>query len=257
MSIYQHFRPDEREFIDQVLNWKNYVEQTYSPKLTDFLDPREQLILSTIVGVKQEIKLSFFGGTSHTERKRAFLYPDYFECTEEEFQVGLFEIDYPKKFVTLTHPQVLGSLMSLGLSRGKFGDILINDDRVQFFVAKEVEDYIRLQLDSIGKAKVALKLLKNSEAAVSKDVWSEFTTTSSSLRLDTIVSAIFNLSRQKSQVYITQGQVKVNWRMIEVTTFECGEGDILSVRGYGRAKIMSIEGKTKKDKWKITAGKLK
>lgn len=41
MNIYQHFRPEEREFIDQVLNWKNIVENTYAPKLTDFLDPRE------------------------------------------------------------------------------------------------------------------------------------------------------------------------------------------------------------------------
>ena len=26
MSIYQHFRPEERGFIDQALNWKDYVE---------------------------------------------------------------------------------------------------------------------------------------------------------------------------------------------------------------------------------------
>ena len=51
MSIYQHFRPEEREFIDQVLNWKNLVENTYAPKLTDFLDPREQQILKRVDGI--------------------------------------------------------------------------------------------------------------------------------------------------------------------------------------------------------------
>ena len=36
---------------------------------------------------------------------------------------------------------------------------------------------------------------------------------------------------------IKAGLVKVNWISIENTSFECGEGDMLSVRGYGRAKI--------------------
>ena len=47
MSIYQHFRPEERGFIDQALNWKDFVENKYAPKLTDYLDPREQQILKT------------------------------------------------------------------------------------------------------------------------------------------------------------------------------------------------------------------
>ena len=54
MSIYQHFRPEEREFIDQVLNWKEYVENNYAPKLTDFLDPREQQIVKMIIGQHME-----------------------------------------------------------------------------------------------------------------------------------------------------------------------------------------------------------
>ena len=74
MSIYQHFRPEEREFIDQVLNWKEYVENNYAPKLTDFLDPREQQIVKIIIGQHMGIKWQFFGGTEFTERKRAFLF---------------------------------------------------------------------------------------------------------------------------------------------------------------------------------------
>ncbi len=61
MSIYQHFRPEEKEFIDQVLNWKEYVEQTYAPKLTDFLDPREQLILKMIIGESRRSSVRIFG----------------------------------------------------------------------------------------------------------------------------------------------------------------------------------------------------
>ncbi|MEH7272775.1 RNA-binding protein, partial [Neobacillus vireti] len=247
MNIYQHFRPEERDFIDQVLSWKDFVESSYSPKLTDFLDPREQHILKVLIGEHGSVKVQLFGGISECERKRAFIMPDYLVTTEEEFQISLFEIDYPIKFVTIEHPQVLGSLMSLGLKRGKFGDILIKDGKIQFFASAEISDYIKINLESIGRATVRLKETTLENALNTDELWMEQDITVSSLRIDTIISGIHHLSRQKSQLFIQQGLVKVNWTAIENHSFECAEGDLLSVRGFGRVKILSIEGKTKKD----------
>lgn len=257
MSIYQHFRPEEREFIDQVQQWKDYVQRNYSEKLTDFLDPREQEIVKSIIGQQADIGWAFDGGTGGAERKRALIYPDYFQPEARDFQIKLFEIHYPSKFISIEHRQVLGSLMSLGLKRGKFGDILINGDQVQFFAASEVADYINMQLESVGRASISLKELDLKEAVQIDESWLETSLTVSSLRLDTIVSAFFNISRQKSQTIIQQGLTKVNWTVIESTSFDCREGDTISVRGFGRAKIISIEGKTKKEKWRILGGKQK
>jgi RNA-binding protein YlmH len=257
MNIYQHFRPEEREFIDQVLHWKDYVDSSYTAKLTDFLDPREQHILKVLIGENGNIKYQLFGGISASERKRALIMPDYLMPGEDEFQINLIEIDYPIKFVSIEHPQVLGSLMSLGLKRGKFGDILMKDGRVQFFAAAEIRDYIKNNLESIGKASIRLKEQSLDEAITTDDLWAEQVTTVSSLRLDTIISGVHNISRQKSQLFIQQGLVKVNWTSIENVSFECAEGDLLSVRGHGRVKILSIEGRTKKDKWRIVVGKQK
>lgn len=257
MSIYQHFRPEEKDFIDQVLNWKHSVENAYAPKLTDFLDPREQQIVKQLIGSNHEIKVEFFGGVSGAERKRVLVYPEYFHWEEEDFQISLFEIEYPKKFISLEHPQVLGSLMSLGLKRGKFGDILVFEDRIQFFVTKDIEQYLYTQFESIGRAKVSLIKQPLENVIQQNENWVEHSVTSSSLRLDTIASAIYNLSRQKSQGIIQQGFVKVNWTIIENPAFEVRESDIISVRGHGRAKMITFDGKTKKDKWKITVGKQK
>ncbi|UQD51636.1 RNA-binding protein [Bacillus methanolicus] len=257
MSIYQHFRPEEREFIDRAIHWREYVETTYAPRLTEFLDPREQQILKAIVGQNEELYCHFFGGTDGVERKRALICPDYYQVEKEDFQIGLYEINYPKKFITIEHRQVLGSLMSLGLKRGKFGDILIEGDKVQFFAGKEIADYVSLQLDSIGKASVTIYEIPLENAIQITESWTEETSTVSSLRLDAVISALYNLSRQKSQNLIQNGLVKVNWTLVENKSFECGEGDVISVRGYGRSKIFSIEGKTKKDKWRMIAGRQK
>jgi len=257
MSIYQHFRKEEHAFIDKVLEWKDFVEEQYSPKLTDFLDPREQEIIRQVVGTNAEIKVGFQGGHESIERKRALLYPSYFEPDISDFKLSLFELVYPSKFVTIEHRHVLGSLMSIGLNRSKFGDILTEHDQIQIVVAEEVSDFIKLNLQSIGKASVTLKEHSFEKIICKTEDWHEQSVTVSSLRIDVVMAAIFNLSRQKAQSFIQNNHVKVNWKVINNPAFECGEQDVISVRGFGRSKVIRVEGKTKKEKWRIIVGKQK
>ncbi|MCA1059242.1 RNA-binding protein [Rossellomorea aquimaris] len=254
-SIYQHFRPDEKEFVDAVLEWKQTVESQYAPKQTDFLDPRQQHIVESIVGSNDEILVSFYPEDS--ERKRALLYPPYFQPEEEDFGIEAFEIQYPSKFVTIEHRQVLGTLMSLGLKREKFGDIVTGEDIIQIILADEISDYVRMELTQVGKAKVSLKAITLKDRIQSREEWQEKTTTVSSLRLDVVLAAIYNDSRQKAQTLIKSGHVKVNWKTVENSSFEVVASDVISARGYGRSKLMSIEGRTKRDKWRISVGILK
>lgn len=109
MSIYQHYRPEEHDFIDQVLEWKEVVITQYAPKLTDFLDPREQEIVRKVIGKNEDVLLAFHGGAKNAERQRALLYPSYFVPSEEDFQLKGYTLSYPDKFVQIEHRQVLGS----------------------------------------------------------------------------------------------------------------------------------------------------
>lgn len=256
-QIYQHFRHEERQFIDQVIEWKENVLNQYSPKLTDFLDPREQEIVSSVIGEHLDVRVTFSGGVDDTERKRALLYPDYYEVKEEDFQLALFEVQYASKFITLQHRQVLGSLMSLGLKRNKFGDIRFYNDMVHFICASEISDYLFANFNEIGRAKISLKNLDVHSFIPNKEDVQEMVTTVSSLRLDVVGAAIYNLSRQKIQPLITNGHVKVNWKVVDSASFECREGDNLSIRGYGRSKLTSIEGRTKKDRVRVVISKQK
>jgi RNA-binding protein YlmH len=255
--IYQHFRGEERHFIDQVLEWKESVLNQYSPKLTDFLDPREQEIVSSVIGENSDVNVSFFGGALDTERKRALLYPEYLQPEQEDFKLTLFEVEYASKFINLQHRQVLGSLMSLGLKRSKFGDIRFFQEVVQVVCTSEIADYLMVNFHEIGRAKISLKELRLNELIPQVEELQELVTTVSSLRLDVVGAAIYNISRQKIQQLITNGLVKVNWKTVDSVSFECREGDTLSVRGYGRSKVTAIEGKTKKDRWRIVVNKQK
>ncbi|HWO77878.1 MAG TPA: RNA-binding protein [Bacillus sp. (in: firmicutes)] len=252
MSIYQHFRPEEKEFIDQILTWQKYVEDTYSYKRTDFLDPRQQTILQSMIGTKGTVLVSFFGGKDNTERKRALLYPDYFTPTSEDYEIVLWNIRYPKKFVTLEHREILGSLMGLGLKREKFGDILMDqtEGAAQFYACGEVSEYLQFNFDQIGRTKIQIESIAFEQAIQKREDGIEKQVTASSLRLDTILAQAVPYSREKVQQWIQQGKVKVNFKVVEHPSFECQQGDIFSIRGFGRIMIKSIEGQTKKNKWK-------
>lgn len=255
--LIQHFRKDEQNFIEKVVGWLREVEDRYAPKLTDFLDPRERFIVSSIVGQNNELSVKADGGFHESERQRLFICPSYYEPTLDDFQIAFFSINYPSKFVQLKHPDVLGALLSVGIGRSKFGDIRIEGDTIQFAVAQEVQDYVVANLSSIGKVKVKLDELTATDALIKvEEEWVEKIFTVSSMRLDVILATVLNISRQNSQALIKAGKVKVNWTIREETSFEVQEGDILSARGFGRLKVVMTEGRTKKDKIRLQVGRL-
>lgn len=256
-GILQHFRDDEQPFVIQVNEWISDVATRYAPKLTAFLDPRQVAIITSLVGQNGEVRMAASGAFEEAERQRVLLYPDYFEPQEDDFELLVYELHYPAKFLQLQHGDVLGALMGTGLDRDKFGDIRIDGEKIQFVIQKSFGTYITLHLEAIHKAKVHLKEVTDPvKYLVSQDHWSEQYDTVSSLRLDTVIASVYKISRQKSSQLIQAGKVKVNHQKREQGTMELEEADLISVRGLGRAMIRSIEGRTKKDKIRIIFGKL-
>lgn len=157
----------------------------------------------------------------------------------------------------LKHPDVLGALLSLGIDRSKFGDIRVAESTIQFAVAGEVADYVRANLTSIGKVKVHLEEVEEQIPLIQlEEQWVEQLVLIPSMRLDVVIATILNMSRQKSQNLVSSGRVKVNWTVRENASFELQEGDIVSVRGFGRFKVLMTEGRTKKDKIRLQIGRL-
>lgn len=255
--LIQHFRKDEQPFIEQVIGWQREVEDRYAPKLTDFLDPRQRFIVEAIIGQSEDLQLFTEGIFEQAERKRLLIAPSYYTPTAEDFQITIYSINYPSKFVQLRHPDVLGALLSVGLGRAKFGDIRLTENSVQFALATEITDFVRANLTSIGKVKVNVEEVNATTALIqNEEQWTESSYTVSSMRLDVVLATVVNISRQKSQSLIHAGKVKVNWTVREGVAFELQEGDIISARGYGRIKVLMTEGRTKKDKIRLQVGRL-
>lgn len=151
----------------------------------------------------------------------------------------------------LSHRDFLGSLMNLGIEREMLGDILIKDNTGYVFCLDKISDYIISELDKI----------KHTSVQCSKcDVVPDFINTLpdeeeyivSSIRVDTVASAVFKISRNAISQMINQGNVYINSRPIYKDAILLKNGDTVTVRGKGKFIFSRIINETKKHK--IVAG---
>ncbi|GAK47191.1 cell division protein [Secundilactobacillus oryzae JCM 18671] len=256
-NVTQHFRRDEVPFIEMVTDLINEASEEYRPVLTHFLNPRQVYILTTIANGNDDVKIQAFGGYENAELQRVLIYPQYFEPQQKDFDIAIFEINYPVKFAVLHHSQVLGTLANLGVDREVIGDIITDGSRWQFFVEGAMATYFDNQVDQIGKIKVRLDPLEITEAISPLSEWEEEGASLSSIRLDNIVATAFHLSRHRAKALVEGSKVRVNWAVSEKPDYDLAIEDIISVRGFGRIKLVSLNGQTKKDKIRVTMAVLR
>ncbi|WP_283678878.1 YlmH/Sll1252 family protein [Lentilactobacillus sp. Marseille-Q4993] len=257
LNITQHFRPEETPFLESVEDMCGQAQNEYRPILTDFMNPRELYMFEAVANRFDSISYQFFGGVKSAEMKRGLIYPDYFEPKESDFQIVAYLIDYPKKFATLSHGQILGSIMGSGINRNVVGDIVTDGDDWQFVCEREMSDYLTSQLDKVGKIKVKIKPLELANLITPVDESEETTTTVASLRIDALISEGFNISRHHAKELVEQKLVKLNWAVNERPDTEIRVLDVISVRGFGRLSIKQIDGLTKKGKIRVSLDLLK
>jgi len=78
--------------------------------------------------------------------------------------------------------------------------------------------------------------------------------TVASPRLDTLVAEGFGLPRADAAALVAQGAVSLNYEPCAKPDRRVEEGDLLSVRGKGRLRLLSIGGASRKGRLFVTLG---
>lgn len=257
-SITQHFRPDEAPFIRQVETWLSQVSGEYRPVLTDFLNPRQRYIIQTLTNRVSDISFYEAGIFTNAESQRVMLAPVYFTPEATDFELSLLTLHYPIKFASLSHRSILGALMHAGLKRTGVGDI-VTDGQGQWQLAttKPLGQFISQQVDRVGRTKVTLTELDQGLALKPALNWQEETFTVAALRLDSVLAKVYHMSRNDAKHVVENGQVRINWTECQRPDYTLGVRDLISVRHFGRFKIVADNGLTKKEKIRLTVAVLK
>ncbi|MQS74943.1 RNA-binding protein [Companilactobacillus halodurans] len=251
------FRKEEKPFIDKMSDILLKAQNMYVPQLTEFLNLREQTILNNLINKYDDLYVHYFGGFSGAERVRGIIAPSYFTPVEADYEITMYEIRHPEKFANLHHGQILGSLTGSGVERDRFGDIITDGENWQFFVFKSLDTFVEEQVKKIGPYKIHLIKKGFNELLLPKDESVDDTISVKSLRLDTIVATVYDLSRQTAKTLVDHGKVQINWVVNKNASSFVTMTDTLSVRGYGRIRVNDIMGKSKNNKYILSVNIIK
>ncbi len=216
---------------------------------TDFLAASD---LSCFYEMKKELDYAgteVFGGVDGAERCMVrFGSPENLGY-EVDFPIELLHISpLQKKFSdTLTHRDILGSVIGLGLERSRLGDIKVKDNDAYIFVSEVVSNYIIENLSYVKHTRVKVEKCEKVPQELAPELVEEDIIVSSN-RLDAIIAKVFNLSRDVSVRYISEGKVFINGREMTGNAKSLKEGDIVSVRGKGKFLFEGEGGMTRKEK---------
>ena len=227
---------------------KKSVYSSY-PLFTSFLTPSEQKKLGDRKKIADKINFVPFGGYDNAERKV------YAFSTDENVDLSEFPIDKikitTKDKKVFEHRAYLGSILSLGIKREKIGDIVIMDDFAIVFCMSDITEFLLYNLTKISNSFVDCTLYYDDVIIDDDKRFKEVSKTVSSLRLDCVVSAFCDKSRSVSDSFINERLVSLNYEVTKNNSSKISNGDILSVRGFGKAQIQTDFPLSKKGKNRI------
>jgi len=216
---------------------------------TDFLNTAEQELL---FNTKTEICPVLIGGFANAERKIA-CFGNTKICGYDETPpiICLKAEPIIQKFADqLAHRDFLGALMGLGVRREVLGDIIIHENCGYLFCLERVSEYIITEFKKVRHTDIKCSVVTAPpQDCVTLPEQSQIVIASE--RLDAVVAAVYKLSRSESQTLFLQKKVYVCNKLCENLTHNPDNGDIISVRTYGRFIYEGIEKETKKGKLRV------
>jgi RNA-binding protein YlmH len=223
-----------------------------------FMDPvRAEKLRLIFTGGRTSV--AAWGGYEQAERKMlGFFTDDETEIsysgldirTQQRFNaafpIDALQISFNQRFNSApSHRDYLGSILGLGLERVKIGDIRVNENGALAYVSRDVSSYISATLERVGRTPV--KVTPGEPAAYdAQPTGKETRITVASPRLDAVIAAAFRLPRSKAAALIEGEKVFINWVSAVKPDKQIKDGDIITVRGYGRIQSSLTEGRTKK-----------
>ena len=244
--------PEDRVLLPKLWDKINAGIRRCIPANTPFLSPRELEMAKFLFG--EVPGLCAFGGYEDAERKMLIYLPEYLD------EESLYDEDAPLFCLratffendVLSHRDFLGALMGAGIARETVGDICVGKGCCDFFVTAEIAPYIIQNFLSAGRTKLHISQIPLRDARIPEPEVKEIKDTLASLRLDSVISSGFRIGRNLAAQYVSGGKAAIDGLPCEKPDKAVAEGCKISVRGLGKIKLVSINGKTKKDRISVT-----
>ncbi len=230
------------------------VMRSQKVKLAGFLDQFGQEIAETVAASYDGLRVEFNGGYQGAERQRAALIHTDFMGTPA-FDICVVRAEWNDSYYRLSHRDILGAVLGLGIERDRIGDILIAAGNARILTDGAMAEFLLANCTKIGPAAVTMHEDQIENIVPKEERCKEIRATVASLRVDSIAAAGFGFSRSRAASDIAADKLKLNWQSVKGASQLVKEGDILSMRGRGRLEVTEIRGLTKKGRTSVVLHK--
>ncbi len=189
----------------------------------------------------------FWGGYEEAERGIYLFCPDYMDGAAARQAAPIVLLRAHRRAEdALSHRDYLGALMGLQIERAVIGDILVHEEGADLLVLEDMADFLLMHWTQAGR--VSLSLTREPLGSLRRQQGEEKEGSGSvaSPRLDSVAALVFNISRSEAQARIEKGLVFINNAPVLKAERQLHEGDRLTVRGLGRARITEFGGTSRK-----------
>lgn len=218
-----------------------------------FLTPGQAAQVEQAFGTRRDVALALDGGFAGAERQVAiFTQPDWGSYDRGEVLAAL-RLGYRPQD-SLRHQDILGAILGLGLSREVLGDISAGAGQAFVVCLAPMADFIADELKQAGRVGLSAGRLPLEELPDLAPQLQEKTVSVASLRLDAVVAAAFNWPRTQAAEAILAGRVSLAHQPCENVSRPVEPGQVFSVRGAGRVKLLRAEGTTRKGRQRVVLG---
>lgn len=229
-DILQHYHGYE-QLLKKIDEYTSIYQKNGISQITNFIDPASQEVVSRYL-TSDDYYL--YGGYQQAIRKVLVIGKD----KKPEEVITCLMATFNTRFNSLDNRDVKGAVYNLGIDTDKIGDFWVDDDKIYIYCRNELADYLVDYFDQIGRCSVKFEKVAH-QAQQFK--FESFTTTISSLRLDSVVSAIMRKSREKAKIKINSGEVNVNFHEVDDCDHLCNNDDVISLKKIGRYRIKDIQ----------------
>lgn len=253
-SFLKNMSKQDQLLVDKIIDWIAIANEKYIEKFSFFLDCRQSKIVKQVFDSLKFDNYNLFGGYDDAHRVVLGVFPPYSDMNNNNFPVKGITFTF-RNCDILTHRDVLGSLMSLNISRDCIGDIIIKEGKAIVFVIDKILPLILENVHKISRIGVKTEVGFDSSDTIVKQKFTEINGTVASLRADCIVSLAVNISRDKASNLIKSNGIVVDYEEVFSPSTAMCEGNILSIRGYGKFLLNSINGLSRKNRLHVTIKK--
>ena len=122
----------------------------------------------------------------------------------------------------------------------------LGQDACDILLLREIAPFVLQNYTSAGRVSLKTAPVPLSHLHLPEKRRTEIRDTVATLRLDSVVSSAFGISRSRAADLIRAGKVEVNWRVCEKVDRLCAQGDTFSARGFGKCRLREVGGLSKK-----------